>query len=168
MINLKYILHSVFLFLCIALQATLFNFIDISGVRPALFLVYVICLAFFASEKETAFIGFIFGLAFDFMIGQKIGLNAVLYLILGYFLALGRSYFLSGYNFLVVSVVVFLASVFAETLYFFVSLVWRNGIGFWFGFVHIILIKALYNAVIAVIYYFILKKFASVFADADR
>ena len=168
MIDLKYFLHSLILILSIALQATLFNFIEISGVRPALFLVYVICLAFFASERETAFIGFIFGLAFDFLIGQKIGLNAVLYLIVGYFLSLGRSYFLSGYNFIVVAVVVLIASVFTETVYLFVSLAWRNGIGFWFAFVHIILIKGLYNAIIAVVDYFILKKFASVFADADR
>lgn len=165
---MKYILHSVFLILCVALQATLFNFLEIAGVKPSLFLAYVICLAFFANERETAFIGFVFGLAFDFLIGQKIGTNAVLYLIVGYFLALGRAYFLSGFNFIVVAVVVFLASVITETIYLFVSLVWRNGIGFWFAFVHIIMIKGLYNAIIAVVDYFILKKFASAFADADR
>ena len=165
---MKYILHSVFLVLCVAFQATLFNFLEIAGVKPSLFLTYVICVAFFAKERETAFIGFIFGLAFDFLIGQKIGLSAVLYLLVGYFLALGRSYFLSGYNVIVVAVVVFLASVLTETIYLFVSLVWRNGIGFWFAFVHVIMIKGLYNAIIAVIDYFILKKFASAFADADR
>lgn len=66
------------------LQSTLCEYIAISGIKPNLLLILVISFAFMRGKEEGILLGFVSGLLIDSFFGMFLGLNAGIYLVIGW------------------------------------------------------------------------------------
>ena len=75
---------SIILILNFVLQSTIFEYIEIFGVIPNTTIIIIASFAILRYEIEGAIIGFFAGLLQDIFFGNVIGLNALLYMLIGY------------------------------------------------------------------------------------
>lgn len=59
------------------IQSTVFEYIEIMGIRPNLLLVVAICTALARKDMESAFMGLACGLGMDMLIGRTLGWYAM-------------------------------------------------------------------------------------------
>lgn len=153
---MKISVHSIFLLFFLIVQATWFEAIALFGIKPNLFIVYIVTLSCFCSKKEGAVTGFFFGLMLDFMIGKVIGLNAVLMLLMGLFIAYFCERVIRKNTVFIVMLIVLLASFFYELLYYIVSFV--GDLNFKAVFLKTLVPECIFNSIISIPIYGIIKK----------
>lgn len=78
------IIMSIIVLLCFLLQTTVFQGLALSGEVPNLILIAVVAVAYMRGRKEGMLIGFFCGLLIDLVYGDLVGMNAILYVIMGY------------------------------------------------------------------------------------
>ena len=66
------------------LQANFFNWFNIAGVKPNLFIIFVLFIGLFLGKIYGTTIGIISGFLIDLFIGKRIGINALTLGIAGY------------------------------------------------------------------------------------
>lgn len=144
-------------FLIYFLQANLFNSFTIAGVKPNLFVIYVLFIGLFANQFLGISLGVIIGIILDLLYGKTIGTTAVMLCIIGY---LG-SYFdknFSKENKITIIVMVAGATLIYELgIYFLNSVVLEFEREFLF-FSKILLIEILYNVLLSIIIYPLIQK----------
>ena len=60
------------------LQLNFFSWFKIAGVMPNLFVIFVFYIGLFAGRRMGLIYGVIFGLVLDFLVGEKIGMTAIM------------------------------------------------------------------------------------------
>lgn len=85
---MKKIIIFIVLFVNIILQVTLYNFIDICGVVPNITLVLIVIFSLTTNEYFGGLIGLVFGLFYDILIMNTVGIYALIYFLIGFFLGL--------------------------------------------------------------------------------
>lgn len=136
----------------LVLQATIFDFIRIFGVKPDLVLLLVIFYGFIHGSKEGAYFGFLSGLFIDFLSGQYIGLNALSKMAVGYFVGLGETK-LYKENIFIATIVSMVGTVIGQTIYYLLLLVTGIHIPFINGLFHVIIPIAVYNGIFTILLY---------------
>ena len=66
------------------LQVNVFGTFTIAGIKPNLFVIYVLFIGLFANQTLGISLGVIFGLIIDFLYGKTIGTSAVMLCVIGY------------------------------------------------------------------------------------
>lgn len=66
------------------LQANLFSWFNLAGVKPNLFVIFVLIIGLFAGEIRGVTLGILFGISLDFFIGRSIGISAIMLGIIGF------------------------------------------------------------------------------------
>lgn len=162
---MKATVHAIAALLLLALSPTLFAFCEIFGVKPNLFLVYVIMAGFYASKQEAIWLGLIFGFLFDIIVGRAIGLSGILYMFACFFVTLLCENLIKRSNLIVVFACVVLGTVIFEGA----AALFRNISAGDIGFLHIgkvIGIESAYNGILSVLLYVPLKKtFVRVYSE---
>lgn len=156
---MKTTMHGTFLLVFSILQSTWLNSIAIFNVKPNLFLVYVIMICCFCSRIEGATLGFVFGFVLDILIGRFWGMNTVLGMIAGFFIAHLCERVLGNNNILIILLIVLIGSFVYEGIYYFVSYLFSENLNFKTAIFRIIFIESLYNAVAALPVYFLAARF---------
>lgn len=156
---MKFTIHGVFLLIFSIIQSTLLDGIEILNIKPNLFLVYLIIICCFCDKKEGASVGFAFGLILDMMIGRFWGLNAILGLLSGFFLAYFCERVLRKNNVFVTMVIIFFASVIYETTYGLISFVFNGSMNLGTLILRFVLLESLFNMIAGLVLYFPVKKF---------
>ncbi len=157
---MKTTIHGVFLLIFSILQATWLDCIEIFGIKPNLFLVYIIVICCFCGRAEGAAVGFAFGFALDMLIGRTWGANALLGMLLGFCIANFCERVLSDSNFFITLALVLVGSLLYETFYYSVAFLRTENSGFFSLLIKIIIPECGYNLVTSVPVYFIIKRFA--------
>lgn len=160
---MKITMHGVFLLLFSILQSTWLEYIGIFGVKPNLFLVYIILICCYCERIEGATIGFVFGFVLDMLIGRFWGLNAIIGMILCYSVSLFCEKLLSNNNVLISMVFVFVASLIHEGIYYFISFLGMDNLNFGVALLWRIFPESVYNAIVAFMLYFLLNRLAKFF-----
>lgn len=160
---MKYAFHIFFLLIFCIIQPTWLEYIEIFGAKANLFLTYLIIISCFCSKKEGAVVGFIFGLFLDLLIGKIIGANAVLLMVLGFFVAEFCHRFIRKNNLLICIMITTVASLLYELLYYIVAFL--GNLTFGTVLLRIILPEVLSNIVATVPIYLIAKKVSKFFWD---
>lgn len=79
---MKKILSIVILFITFIilyfLQINFFSWFNIAGIKPNLFIIFVLFIGLFLGKAYGISAGVIFGLLIDFFISKSIGINAIL------------------------------------------------------------------------------------------
>ncbi|WP_343209100.1 rod shape-determining protein MreD [Anaerolentibacter hominis] len=95
-----YLATVVVIFLSIILQSTVFKALALADVVPNLLLVVTVSMAYIRGRKFGIFTGFLSGLLYDILFGSLIGLNAFLYMLVGYLIGYcNRIYYQNDFTF---------------------------------------------------------------------
>jgi len=164
---MRFSVHGLFLLIISILQTTWFEYIQIFGVKPNLFLVYVLLLSFFCSKKESIILGCVFGLAVDILIGKFLGMNALMCAVAGFFTSYFCEKVLGSKNVLIVFVFTVVISVLYEFINYLFSFLMMGNVNFGYAFKNVIIIECLYNGVAVVLLYPLIKKITK-FMYADK
>lgn len=149
-------------FILYFLQINFFNWFNIAGIKPNLFIVLVLCIGLFIGKNYAMPIGFIIGIYLDVLTGRQIGISALMYIVIG---------FLGGYfdktfskdSKITILLMVAGCTVLFETIVY-VYTIARNQIPLQlFGFIKILLIEVLFNVLLTIILYPLIRKVGYIF-----
>lgn len=157
---MKTTIHGGFLLIFSILQATWLDCIEIFGIKPNLFLVYIIVTCCFCGRIEGGALGFAFGFALDMLVGEIWGLNALLGMLLGFCIAHFYKRIISDSNFFVTVALVLVGSLLYEMFYCFIAFMQNEKVSFIPSLIKIILPECGYNMVASIPLYFIIKRSA--------
>lgn len=152
-ISITFIIFLIIYFL----QSNFFSWFTIAGIKPNLFVVFVLCIGLFAGRTMGSLLGMVYGVLLDIWIGQKIGISGIL---------LGIAGFVGGYldkNFSKDSkLTIILMSTgvtFAyELLQYGIKVIINNANLELIAFSQIIVLELLYNGIAIIILYPIIQK----------
>lgn len=149
---MKAIIISIIILVNFILQSTLFQFLRINNVIPNTSLILVICFAINSDKKRAALIGFIIGILQDIIFGKIIGLDALIYLLLGYLISLiNKNIFKENFIF------PFVFTAFGTVVYYIIGTFFVYFSGFnmdFFGiFKNMLITEVLYNAIVSIVIY---------------
>ncbi len=80
----KAIFAGITIFFCFILQTTLFAMFSVGGIRPNLLLIATASLGFLGGKKTGIYTGFFSGLLIDMFFRSVYGINALLFMYIGY------------------------------------------------------------------------------------
>ena len=78
------IIEIISVIICFALQCTLLQKISFAGIVPNLLIIITSAFGFMGGRKEGMLVGFLSGLLMDIFYSQLLGLNALIFLYIGY------------------------------------------------------------------------------------
>lgn len=139
------------------LQANLFSWFHLAGVKPNLFVIFVLIIGLFSGRSMGATLGIIFGIMLDFFIGKSVGISGIM---------LGAIGFLGGFldkNFskdsrLTMLIMIVISTCFYESgSYLFHHFLNNSNIDILF-FIRVLLIENFFNIMITIIFYPMLIK----------
>lgn len=139
------------------LHSNLFTWFKIAGVMPNLFVILVLFIGLYSNKYMGVIYGIIFGLLLDLFIGKKVGVTAIMLGVVG---AIGTIF---DKNFSKENRITLIAMVLVSTIVFelghilILYIIDRTFIDL-LPFVEVLLVECLYNAIITVIVYPILRK----------
>ena len=139
------------------LQVNIFSSYTIAGVKPNLFVIYILFIGLFANQALGISLGVMFGLVLDFLYGKSIGPSAVMFCIIGYLGAYFDKNFSKENKLTIIFIVAGSTFIYELGVYF------LNSIIFMFEremlyFMKIILIEILYNVLLAIAFYPLIQK----------
>ena len=78
------IILVVLMFFCFVLQSTLFKQFAVASITPNLLLILTVSFGFMRGKREGLWVGFFCGLLMDLSMGELLGVNALIYMCIGY------------------------------------------------------------------------------------
>ncbi len=144
-------------FLIYFLQVDIFSSFTIFGIKPNLFVIYILFIGLFANQTLGISFGVLCGLMIDLLYGKTIGTTSIMLCVIGY---LG-SYF--DKNFSKENKITIIFMVIGSTIIFELGVYFINSIILQFEreylyFIKIILIECLYNVLLSIILYPLIQK----------
>jgi rod shape-determining protein MreD len=153
---MKTIVISGFVLLNVILEATLFQFLRIDGIKPDFVIILIISYAILEGGAYSSAIGLVSGLIIDIFYGRALGVNAFSYMITGYIFGQARENVFKD-SILPPLLFNFFAVIIYQHIYFLIMYLTGNllneGILYTQILLRIILPQAIYNAVIGAIIY---------------
>lgn len=148
----KTIASSVFILCLYLLQSTLFALFDIGGIRPNLLIIAVASLGFLGGKRTGIYAGFFSGLLIDIGFRSVYGVNALLYMYIGYICGTFKKV-LFPKDIKLPLLFIFCSDLIYNLLYYFFYFFFRGKFEFSFYFLHIILPEVIYTTIMACIIY---------------
>ncbi len=139
------------------LQVNIFSSFTIAGVKPNLFVIYVLFIGLFANQFVGISLGVVFGIILDLLYGKTIGISAVMLCVIGY---LG-SYFDKNFSKENKLTIIFMVA--GSTLIYELGTYFLNSIILEFSreylyFIKIVVLEIIYNVLLAIILYPLIQK----------
>lgn len=129
-------------------QTTLLQHFRIFGVLPNTTLIIVVVFAILWGRKRGAAVGFFSGALQDIFFGTLLGMNALLYMLLGFSVGSFENKIFKDNTITPIFFTV-LGTIFYHLLYYFIMYVTQNKIDFIVLFGKIIAIEAVYNSILS-------------------
>lgn len=139
------------------LHSNLFIWFKIAGVMPNLFVILVLFIGLYSNKYMGVTYGIIFGLLLDLFIGKKIGVSAIMLGIVG---AIGTIFDknFSKENRITLIAMVLVATITFELGHVLILYVINKTFFDFLPFIQILVIECLYNSIITIILYPLLRK----------
>ena len=71
-------------FIIYFLQVNFFSWFNIAGVKPNLFIIFILCIGLFIGKRVAIPFGILTGLYLDILTGSQVGISAILYCLIGF------------------------------------------------------------------------------------
>lgn len=152
----KLILFFIFV-ISFALQSTVFQYISIMGIKPNLMLILIISISLLKDKKVGGYVGLSAGLLQDILFGNVIGINGLIYFLIGYTVGLFNGSMFKG-NPLVPFLVTFISTIFSNIMYFIFYYFSSADITFVRMLTNIALIEAIYNSILSVFIFILIRR----------
>ena len=142
------------------LQANFFSWYNIAGIKPNLYIIFILFIGLFLGKIYGAVIGIIFGILLDFFIAKRIGINAIM---------LGISGLIGGLlertnskdNRITFMITVFFVTIICEIISYTIQIIIINADSNILKFMQIVAIEALFNLILSIIIYPLIQKTGS-------
>lgn len=134
------------------LQGSMVPFFNILVYLPNLALVSIVLVSMFKGKYYGAFFGLFIGLFQDILYGNVIGVNALIFFLIGYTLGFVQTS-LNNENILILLVFSGVSTVVYNMMYFLIMYFLSNEISFYAMITGIFSIEILYNCIITAIFY---------------
>lgn len=154
---MRILFYTIWAILLAILQPTLIQWIAVFGIAPNAFLVFVILAGYLRGRTEGAVAGLIFGMVYDLLIGKLMGVNALLFMYVGFGAGILSEKFFGDSNVWMIAVTVMVAALATGVLYWMIAGMVYGPISFYTGFVKTIIPESIYNAVICVPLFFLVR-----------
>lgn len=148
---------SIIIAVCYLLQTTLFQALSFASITPNLLIIVVSAFGFMRGKKEGLYIGFFTGILLDIFSGSVIGINALIYMYIGYLNGYFRKMFYPEDIKLPMLLIAGSDMVYSLIVYFFLFL-FRSRLDFHYYLFHIILPELVYTMLITILLYVVILK----------
>ncbi|MCI8352594.1 MAG: rod shape-determining protein MreD [Clostridia bacterium] len=156
--NVIIIITTIFIFLILYfLQVNFFNWFTIAGISPNLFVILVLFLGLFAGKRVGVPMGIFLGILLDFFASKKIGISAIMLGIIGIIAGVLDKNFSKDSRMTIILMTILSTAIYEVGIYILNYIIVSTNIEI-ILFVKILLIEAIYNAILTVILYPILQK----------
>lgn len=139
------------------LQANLFNWFTIAGIKPNLFIILVLFIGLFAGKTMGSILGMIFGLMLDFFIGTKIGISGILLGVVGFAGGYLDKNFSKDSKLTIILMCMGATFLFESADYFISAIIYQIEIQV-IQLLKIVIIESIYNAILIIILYPIIQR----------
>ncbi len=147
-------------FLIYFLQVNFFNWFTIAGIKPNLFVIFILFVGLFLGGKIGAVVGFVMGLYTDFLFSQTIGKMAILFCLVGMAGGFLDKKFPKDSKITMVMMGSLVTALFEILLYAYNVIVLSTTVNLG-AFMYILAIEIVYNAFLTIIFYPILNKYGN-------
>ncbi|HIU75213.1 MAG TPA: rod shape-determining protein MreD [Candidatus Pelethocola excrementipullorum] len=162
----KKVVIAILIIVTFIMQTTIFQTLAVASVAPNLLLILTVTFGFMRGKRDGIWIGFFCGLCIDLLYSGTVGLNALIYMYIGY---------LNGFLYKVfydedikVPVILIGVSDFAYSIIIYVlQFLMRVRLDFVDYLQHIIIPEMVYTIVISIIFYRLLYKLNQKFVAND-
>ncbi len=144
-------------FLLYFLQSNFFSWFTIAGIKPNLFVIFILFIGLFATKKMGLIFGFLFGIFLDIVIGKNVGISGIVLGIIGYLgECLDRNF--SKESRITIMLMVITCTIIYETSIYIFSIFANEAMIEVWAFIKILLIETIYNTILVIILYPLLQK----------
>lgn len=139
------------------LQVNIFNNFTIAGIKPNLFIIYILFIGLFANQILGISFGVVTGLILDLLYGKTIGVTAIMLCAVGYLGSYFDRNFSKENKLTIIFMVIGTTIVFELGTYFLNSIILDYEREYLY-FLKIVLIETLYNVLLVIILYPLIQK----------
>ena len=145
-------------FIIYFLQSNFFSWFTIAGVKPNLFVIYVLFIGLFGSRSMGIVYGSIIGILLDLIFEQKVGPNLFSLVLVGIIATLFDKNFSKDSRITIMFMVFGTTVIFEVTSYFINYILYSVNVEI-LNFIKILVIEVIYNILITIIIYPLMQKF---------
>lgn len=139
-------------------QTNFFNWFTIAGIMPNLFVILILMLGLFAGRAYGTIYGVIFGFLLDLFIGNTVGLTSVMLGIIGLTGGIFSKNFSKDSRLIIMLMIMALTGVYELGVYFF-EIIFKGVSLELIAFIKILIVEIIYNGILSIILYPILRVF---------
>lgn len=154
-INISLVITAIFIYL---LQSNFFNWFNIAGIMPNLFIIIVLFIGLFGNKTMGTIYGLVIGLVLDLVIGRKVGINSIALGLIGFLATVFDKNF-SKDSRMTIMVMVVVATIIFEVLSYLLNYIFVAMNIEMLNFIKILVIEIIYNLMIVIILYPLMQKF---------
>lgn len=156
--NTVIIITTIFIFVILYfLQVNFFSWFTIAGISPNLFIILVLFLGLFAGKRVGLPMGIVLGILLDFFASRKIGISSIMLGIVGITAGVLDKNFQKDSRITIILMTILSTAIYEIGVYILNYMIVSTSIEI-LAFVKILLIEAIYNAILTIILYPILQK----------
>lgn len=148
----------VLIFIIYYLQVNFFDWFTIAGVMPNIFIILVLFIGLFGTKSMGIIYGVSIGLVLDVLVGQQVGITAVVFGIIGFVAGMFDKNF-SKDNRMTIMIMVLCSTILAEITIAILKYVFVQANIDILSFIKILGIEVIYNLIITIIIYPLIQKF---------
>lgn len=154
-INLALVLIG---FVIYFLQSNFFSWFTISGVKPNLFIIYVLFIGLFGNKSIGIVYGAVIGVILDLLFEEKIGVNLIGLVLIGIIAIIFDKNFSKDSRITIMFMVFGSTIIFEVIAYFMSNILYSVNIEI-LNFIKILILEIIYNIIITIIIYPLMQKF---------
>lgn len=160
-INITLVVISIIIYY---LQSNFFTWFNIAGIKPNLFVILALFIGLFANRTMGTIYSIVIGLILDFLIGNKVGINAISLGIVGVLAGVFDKNF-SKDSRMTIMIMVAGSTLLFETLRYVLNYMFLSTSIEIFSFIIILIVEIIYNIIITIILYPLMQKFGYYIED---
>ena len=148
----RFTVSVLLIIMCFLLQTTVFQWIDFGGIVPNLMIILTASFGFMRGERTGLLFGFFCGLLVDIFFANVLGLNAMIYMYIGYTNGKFNRVFYPE-DIKLPLFLILLSDFSYGFIYYFVLFLMRGRFHIGYYFIHIILPEMVYTILITLLLY---------------
>ena len=148
----RFTVSVLLIIICFLLQTTIFQWIDFGGIVPNLMIILTASFGFMRGERTGLLFGFFCGLLVDIFFANVLGLNAMIYMYIGYTNGKFNRVFYPE-DIKLPLFLILLSDFSYGFIYYFVLFLMRGRFQIGYYFIHIILPEMVYTILITLLLY---------------
>ena len=155
---------SVIFFFIYFLQVNFFNWFTIAGIKPNLFVIYLVILSLFMGKNKGIIFGIFFGLYLDIINGRILGISSILLAIIAFFSEVMNKNVSNDTKITMILIITISTGIYEVGYY--IASIWKLSINIEIlQFIKIVCIEIFFNGLLTIILYPVIQKFGSYLSE---